>query len=202
VRYLLGALDSPIVRYLIGGIIGLLVGLIVPSIGFGYDLAPLSTDAILDAIITIIVGCALAFVLQHLFQNQQREKDYLMKRLETLSLLAEQLRAQGRVISVAQISLFKEMGTTAHGILTIVKEVRRDALRVEDFDFTADVVELTKLADPSYTVLLDHANEPACIPEVSTGIKKIVDPILDELVGKSHALCGRIAKAELLVIRA
>jgi hypothetical protein len=191
------------VRYLVGGIIGLLVGLLIASIGFLYSLAPLSADGILDAIITIVVGCALAFMLQHLFHNQQREKDFLMKRLEQLHLLAEQLREQGKeVIHEDQNALFKQMSMSSNAILEIARELSRNALPVNDFDFTADVHELRNLADPYLNTLLQHANDGACNVEVSSGIRKLTEPILEDLVAKSHALCGRIAKAEVLVIRA
>jgi len=200
-KYSLGTLESPLVRYLIGGIIGLLVGVLIAAVGSMYDLSPLSIDGIFDAIVTIVVGCALAFVLQHLFHNQQREKDYLMNRLEKLSSLAEQLREQGTATSADQIPLFKQMGTSANGILQIVKELGRDALPTTDFDFTGDVLELKQLADQCREANEEEAKR-VCNPETNEFIKKLTTPLFTDLVAKSHALCGRLSKAELLVIRA
>src|SRR5262245_17993185 len=196
--------ESGMVRYFLGGVIGLLLGVLFANARVVEFDAKLSINTIVQAIVTNCVSLVVAFLIQRWLHSEKLEKEFLMDKLKKLAEFAEQLRDLDQQAKLTELTdIFKKMNMTAIGIRDVVQRFDRRSFSKDIFDCTAAIQELKKLmTNTPISDIKAHAERAKCSTKVKDGIIKWADEHWDEVVAKKSALCARILIAQTYAMRA
>lgn len=202
---LLNCFQHPATRYFAGGIIGALLGLdcavAIVSNWLSADFAILVS--IIETLVTVAMGLFIALVFERAIRASDREKDFLMRELDTLVSHVSDLGEldDGRPLTEVT-ALIKSMNTTAARIGTLVSKLNRHNLQRAIFEFADDIKELRRLAtDTPIRQVKEYAHKRSrCSAEVKDGIITLAKDRENELRLQLSKVRNRILDAQIAVM--